>query len=193
MSTMRYFEVLDDVTRPNRWFVAEPRPQGSRTSIRGTDFIRGEPMDVEGSLAAAVRVHGEALDFTFADFGVPVVRADIAQAIERVAPGDVQRIPVFISGQTESYEVLNVVGLVDCLDEERSKVTYWTDADGIPELVGTYLSVIDPVIDPMRTENRAVFRMNGWFVPLIVNEPVARLLATSTGVTFKLIQGTQYS
>jgi hypothetical protein len=150
-------------------------------------------MDVEGTLTTATRVHGEALDFTFADFGVPVVRADIAQAIEKVAPGEVQRIPVLISGEAESYEVLNVLGLVDCLDEARSKVTYWTEADGIPELVGTYLSVIDPVIDPLRTENRAVFRMDRWFVPLIVNEAVARLLATSTGITLQQIQVTQYS
>jgi hypothetical protein len=185
VATPSYFEVLDDVHHPGRWYVSEPALPAGPVSVRGTDLIRGEVVNAHGTLAATVRIPGEALDFTFADFGVPLVRSEIGAAIDKAAPGEIQRLPLVIEGCAERYEILNVVGTVDCLDEERSRITRWTEQDGLPELVGTYLSVLDPVIDATRTGGRRVFRIEGWVPPVIVGQEIANLLSGATGIVIQ--------
>jgi hypothetical protein len=188
VSGQRYYEVIDDVARPNRWFVGEPVLNFDPATVRGTEFLRGNPVDLEGTLRAGITIQGEPLDFTFAEFGVPVVRRAIAERIAAIAPAAVQRIPLIIPERpAESFEVLNVIVVVDCLDQERSKVTRWSEADGVPELVGQYLSVLDPVVDPSRIGGEAVFRIAGWLPPIIVNERVAQVLAGATGIKIQPI------
>ncbi|HEY0154080.1 MAG TPA: hypothetical protein VGB92_18850 [Longimicrobium sp.] len=178
---MRYYELQDDVTIPNRWFVREP-VAGGAPPVRGNEFLRGTVIQHSGQFFAGLRRPGEPLDFTFADFGVPIVRRDIAERLGSLAEGDLQRIPVEIGGQSGAYDIINVVAVADCLNKKRSKITYWTEADGLPEKVGKCFSVIDPVIDPVRVGAHDVFRIAGWVPPIVVSERVAQVLSGATGV-----------
>ena len=181
MPEIQYFELLDDVYRFNRWFVLEPTATAGRT-IRGTEFIRGRFVEVDGGFLCQIRSSGELLDFTFADFGVPVLRRAVAQEIHRLAPRSVQLIPVEVLGSREEFAILNVIETADCLNESQSQVTRWTEADGVPKLVGQYLSVLDPVVDPTRTNGSKIFRITGWLPSIVVDSDIALLLTGASGV-----------
>lgn len=180
MKTTQFFEVLDDVTRKGRWFVCAP--EGSDGSAAGMEFIRGEEVVGAASYLARVRQVGEPLDFTFADFGIPIVRREIAVQLEALATNDVQRLPVVVEGERGEYDVLNIRSLVDCMDRKSSLITYWTEADGLPEMVGQYLSVLNPGIIADRTGGHHVFRMSGWVPPIIVDARAGEVLAGVSGI-----------
>lgn len=106
------------------------------TALVPNAFLLGVPFDSPEPLRVGVRQAGEALDFTFADFGIPLIRKELADAIGEIASGDVQLIPVYVEGRPEEYRLLNVTAIADCLDAKASQVAYWTEADGVQELVG---------------------------------------------------------
>jgi hypothetical protein len=59
--------------------------------------------------------------------------------------------------------------LIRCIDEQASKVQFWTPEDGVPEKVGQYWAVDDLHIDKAKVGNAKVFRPEGWEVALIVS------------------------
>jgi hypothetical protein len=177
--SQQFYEVLDDVTRPGRWFIREPVSTG--TQIRGTQFFHTEPIVRGEPFTMRLRRRGEPSDFTFADFGVPILRTSLAEAMHARAPGDMQLIPVRLIGSDTPFVMMNVLGVADCLNTSASKITYWPPGFGL-ENEGKPLSVIDPVIDPSRTGGHNIFRIASWRAPIIVTEPIAELLRSATGV-----------
>ena len=116
------------------------------------------------------------LDFTLGAFDMPVVATRIAEAIEESAPGGVQRIPVVIGDGIVGYEALNVLNKLKGLDEKRSLISYWTPEDGLPEKVGTYFGVARIALDTLVVADAQIFRLDGWEVPIIINEQVKEVL-----------------
>ncbi len=171
------YDVRSDlVTFPDQWFLGEPRTvAGNEIDARG--FTDGTPYG--GPLPAIVPVQksGREVEFHLAAFEMPVVSATIANAICRLAPGDVQCFPVEVPGATGSYQILNAVCTLDCLDEDRSEFTRWQPGDHRSDLVGQYRMISTIRIDPAKTSDHHVFRIKNWTVALLVSNTIKDALA----------------
>lgn len=191
MST-RYYRLTDDLARPNRWYLQSPM-DGQGNALDPRLFMAGKPRDVAGPLRIARRRAGDPMSFTLADFDMPVVSAALGAEIERLAPNEVQRIPLRVDGNDDDFEILNVVRLVDALDHHRSKVTYWGPDDGRPDRIGMPKMVIDLAVDPERVGSAAIFRLENWRIALIVSDAVADVLASHSGVQLHPVSETSRS
>lgn len=117
---------------------------------------------------------------------MPVVRGVLASAIEVVADGDVQRLPLFIPGH-DGLEVVNVLRVIKCLDERRSEFTKWTVNDHRSDLAGQYRQVTRLKVHGGSVASDAhVFRIEGWLVGLVVSEAVKESMERTgcLGATF---------
>ena len=69
----------------------------------------------------------------------PVVHASAADILTRLAPNDVQLLPVRVTSVSEPYFLANVVRVVRCISDETSEeVQYWGPEDGQPEKTGKF-------------------------------------------------------
>ena len=127
------------------------------------------------------------MDFTLADNGMPVGTSAVAECLDQVAPGAVQRIPIHVEGQPGSFEVLNLLRIVHCLDESATTIQCWTPEDGRPDKVGQYRMVFDEVIDRAKAADAPLFRLGGWRITIVCSDRVKRHLEASrfTGPAFR--------
>jgi hypothetical protein len=188
----RYFRLLDDLQVPGRWELNDPVDQRGQ-ELQTWSFARGEPAHVEGRIRIPLYVPGGPLDFSLlASAPVPVVRARVAAMFARLAPDDVQLIPVDVDEQTEPYVLLNVTRVVKCIDDEASdEVRYWRPEDGQPEKVGRYRSVRGMRIDPSKVGGARMFRTWGWELAIVVSEAIKEALERmgATGMRFQEVTG----
>ncbi len=189
---MRYFKLSEDVHVPGRWELDAPIDSKGQ-ELGSWLFLRGAPVHLEDPLHVPLCQPGKALDFSLADAGaIPIVHSKVADILARMAPQDVQLIPVSVDSQSEPYFLVNVIRTVKCIDDQTSEeVVYWTPEDGVPEKVGTYFSVSGMRMDPMRVGDARVFRTWGWHIALIVSEDIKEALerAGVTGVSSKEVTG----
>jgi hypothetical protein len=182
----RFFDLSDDVHVPRRWHLDTPTDSQGR-KVHDWDYKRGTPVKVEGRLKIPIKVAGRPLDFSEAGLSIPVVHAQVASMLKELASRDVQLIPADIEGQPGQYFVLVATRLIRCIDEQASKVQFWTAEDGVPDKVGTYWAVDDLRIDKAKVGNAQVFRPEGWEVVLIVSEQIQGALERmgATGTRFE--------
>lgn len=183
-----FFELLDDMHIRGRWHLGSTRFADGAIDEEPR-LVAGIPVSPPRPLTVDIHRAGRALDFSLTGVAEPVVTARLAEAIEEVAHSDIQRLPVSIEGATGggSYEALNAVRVVDCLDEERSEFIKWTSTDGRPDRVGRYRQVTRLFVDKARIPaNCHVFRLLGWAVALVVSDEVrsAMLAAGCRGAKF---------
>jgi len=167
---MKYFDLFDNVYIPGRWHLGEVLAQdGSEPDLEG-----GRWFDGPGPLVTEVTDEGRALDYCITSFNVPVASVRLANAVSAVARSDVQCIPVMVPGQAGMMMVLNSVRVIRCLDETRSEFSKFTKDDRVrPDLAGQYKSVPKLIVDPKAIPPDAhFFRIEDWFVTLIVSEAV---------------------
>jgi hypothetical protein len=121
---------------------------------------------------------------------MPVVKRDIAEKIESLADGEVQRIPAKIVGDYGWFEILNVLNLRKAINESMSEIRWWKAEDGIPAKVGKYSGIAKLVIDRDRLKGARIFRLEGWELPLIVCESIKESLENmnTTGIVFEELQ-----
>jgi hypothetical protein len=125
---------------------------------------------------------GLALDFTLTAFSVPVASQRLADAFAQIAGPALQRIPARV-GSREGYEILVATLLVRCLDEQRSEYLKWTEADGRPDLMGSYRMVTKLHIDTASVPpDTHIFRIADWEGALIVSNEMAEA-AKAIGAT----------
>ncbi|WP_095992197.1 imm11 family protein [Cystobacter fuscus] len=187
----QYFRLLDDVHIPGRWELDDPVNQQGQT-IGTWMFRRGMPVHLEGRIRVPLYVPGMALDFSMlAGASIPVVHARVADVFARLAPGDVQLIPVQVDGQADPYFLLNITRVVKCIDDEASdEVRYWKPEHGQPENEGEYRSVIGLRIDPTKVGEAQVLLTWGW-IAIIVSEAIKNALIDmgATGPKFAEVTG----
>lgn len=182
----RYFEIVDDVELPGRWFL-NGLYDTSRRELDSRDFTYGRPLtlqpqlrvslwsddesvDVTWPLYVAKRREGNPLSFTYADSDMPVVTEAIANVLSHVAGKDLQRFPVQVEDSSERFEIINVTSLMTCLDTNRSEVEWWTDADFRPDKAGKARLVTRLVIDPQQVGDHHIFRPAEWDLVIIVSD-----------------------
>ena len=169
----RYYRLKDDVYLRGRWFLHSPLlPSGEPLDPRV--FLRAQPLDLPIPLRLPLRRRGRALDFTLADFSMPVASKALAERLDHLAPGAIQRFPVEIEGQQAQYEVLNLQRSVRCLDERASKIEWWAPEDGRPDKVGQYRMILEEVINPSLAGAAPIFRLGGWLVEIVCTDLITR-------------------
>ncbi|MGT2512646.1 imm11 family protein [Cupriavidus basilensis] len=85
----------------------------------------------------------------------------------------------------EPFEILNVLDIVDCVDEEKSDFSRWTEEDGRPDKVGDYrMNVLRVNAD--KVAGHGLFRVKGWQIALVCSQRIRDLLIEHgvTGVRF---------
>jgi len=152
-------------------------------------FVFGKRYAGFQPLTIGARHTGRSVDFNFADFDMPVVRKSICRRVAADAGAGVQLVPVTVRESREEFEILNVVDVVECFDEGRSKFTKWTSEDGQPEKIGQYRMVAVLALDPRKARGHKIFRVQGWEVALIVEEQIKEILEEekTSGIVFQAV------
>lgn len=101
-------------------------------------------------------------------FGALVFSREAADVVSRVAPADIQRIPVEINAPGE-WEVVNVLKSVDCIDHDASIVHYYPpDHHEYPNKPN---GIIKLMLDSSRiSPDCHIFKVKNWRVATIVSE-----------------------
>ena len=199
----KYFEIEDDVEFRGRWYL-NGLLDGSGRELDSRDFTYGRPVDVgpplrlsladeditvdvEEPLRVSLRRKGKPLDFTFADFDMAVANKRTADLFAKVAPSEIQRLPVEVATRKEEFEIINVISQIDCIDEEKSEIEWWTEEDERPDKIGTPQMISKLVIDPKRIPGTHIFRPKGWDVVIVVSDVLKKVLeeAKVTGIRFR--------
>ncbi|MBV9122984.1 MAG: hypothetical protein JO112_06490 [Planctomycetes bacterium] len=200
-----YFEVTHDFPETGRWYLnglfdRSKRKIDSRIFRYGLPIEAGPPLrlpsqadgsmaEVDGPLAFSIRRNGEPLDFTLADFDVPVATKRISELLSAIANKDIQKFPVWVESRTEPYEIINVRSRVACIDRQRSKIEWWREVDRRPDKLGKPRTITKLVIDATLVGEQHLFRPEGWEVVLIVSDMVKGVLedAGVSGLKFRLV------
>ncbi|WNG22201.1 hypothetical protein F0U63_26535 [Cystobacter fuscus] len=100
-----------------------------------------------------------------------------------MAPNDVQLFPVEVEGQADPYYILNVTREIRCIDDAAcEEVQYFTQDDVRSDLAGQYRSVIGLRIDTSKVAEARVFRLWGYYHPIIVDVGIKEALER-TGIS----------
>jgi len=174
---MNYFDLRDDDTIPNRWYLGELHDMHG---IELPEYYRETRYQSFPALVVDLERPGRPLDFTMTIVR-PVVSQTLAQAMAGAAGDDLQCLPVGVVGHPGALMFLHSTRIVRCLDESRSEWTKWTPNDHRADLAGSYRQVIDLTLDVDQIPSDAhFFRVWGWEVALIVSEVVKDVME-STG------------
>jgi hypothetical protein len=186
---MKFFEIIDSFEKPDRWYLGAPRTfDGKEVDPRA--FTSGLEYSGEHFLKIPVKQGSQPLDFTLGSFDMPVVKAEIAEGIHRLATGEIQRIPVKVEEGYDDYEAVNALTVLAALNEELSEITWWTKEDGLPSKVGTYAGIGKMVLNEREIKATQIFRLKNWRLPLLISEPIKDYLESiqATGIAFEEIK-----
>ncbi len=177
--------MIDDVELPNRWYLKSPR-DGRGRPIDPESFRRATSVSLVAPLALATRRDGTPLDFTFADFDMPVVSVRTLEILSAVALQMFQAFRARVDGYSGEYAIVNFLRVCACLDESKSEFIKWTKADNRADKIGQYRQISRLVIDPVPARNLDVFRLDGWRIALLVSERIQQAFVEGkvTGVRF---------
>lgn len=183
---MRYYELVDEVDIPGRWHLGEIINRIDGSSL---ELWSGVRMDKPVSLEAEITHPGKPLDFFLTSFANPIARKPLARAIAAVAGNDLQLLPVSIAGYKD-FEILNILRVIRCVDETKSKFSKWTKDSIRPDKEGGYEWVINLTVDATQIPPDAqIFRIEGWHIAIIVSETTKALMESygCLGAKFQLV------
>jgi hypothetical protein len=180
----RFFDLWVDVYVPGRWYLAEPATLAGEEIEDPWMFSAGRPVADPEPLRIPIFKPGRPLDIEFAGVGnTPVVNERVASVFREMAPGEVQLFPVEVEGQTGPYYILNVTREIRCIDDAAcEEVQYFTQDDVRSDLAGQYRSVMGLRIDTSKVGAARVFRLWGYYIPIIVDESIKEALER-TGIS----------
>ncbi len=184
---MDYFEIKDHLGARGRWQLGEASVCSDGGEVDIWEFTLSRAYDGPEDLCVAIDQQGKQLDFTFADFDMPVLRKEIGALIQRIAPGAVQLVPCRVGpGAEGEFVILNTLHLIDCIDDAKSESVKWTEEDDTDEPPGSYCMISRLVIDPERANNEHIFRLAGWDRLIIVSRELRNALAEAkvSGILF---------
>lgn len=180
--TMKYFRLLDDLNIPNRWFLSSFHLNDS-FNIWGFTKAGPTTKDYDG---LCIGVSGDiALDFTFADFAVPVINDRTAYFLPN---SEIQLIKVK-ANKLNNLNVLILLHELDCLDEEKSIFKKFDENSSRPDLVGHYRAIYKLFLDKEKCLGYSIFKIKGFVPGIIVSEEVKDLFINNyvRGVLFEEI------
>ena len=167
--SQKYFRLSDDIHLADRWEL--DAVEDAHSEFDSSAFTQGKPSR-SGVLIEMFAERGMPLDFTLGAVNVPVVSERLKNTIAAIVCDDVEWVPVAVNGVEERYFILNAIQVVDCLDEQHSRFTKWSESDGRPDKVGHYRMVPQLVLLADRLVGAHVVRVSKWLVPLVVSQRV---------------------
>jgi hypothetical protein len=205
-----YFELVDDAWSTdtdyvqNRWYL-NGLCDGTGTALDSHEFCCGvikeyfplrislwnnkKTVDVVPPLRVSLQREGMPLDFTYAYGDMPVVTSRTANLLAKIAAADIQRFPVIVEGQKDSYEIINIISVLDCIDLPNSDIEWFSEEDGIPEQVGKVCSFNKLVIDPDRVGNHHMFRLQQSKLEIFISDKLKNVFEEEKvkGVQFRKV------
>lgn len=165
---LRYYELR--MADAERWHLElmDKFPDGSDVDIwayRRCQWLRG-PKPVPFT----IQVDGKRVDYNPTAFSPIVVSRRMADCLARVCPEDLQRIPAVVQGDTNEWEVINVLSSVDCIDHAASMIQYFPPDH--PTKPGEPRGVVRLVLDPRRVGRHHIFHPTEWHVATVVSAAV---------------------
>ncbi|KAB2964110.1 MAG: hypothetical protein F9K16_05110 [Thermoanaerobaculia bacterium] len=169
MST--FYELLDEYVLDGRCYFAGLRE--AEVGVCNPDhFVRGESVDTKTPLTISIREGSIPLDFSLADFDVPVLTARAAKVLGSIAGDSIQLLRARSEVGGEDLFVMNVLRIVECLDEGRSEFAKWKLDDHRPDKMGQYRQVSRLRVDPRRARGQVILRVAGWRTAIVVSKVV---------------------
>jgi hypothetical protein len=184
---MTFHRFGSPATPANRWYLASLRDSNG-VEVDPRPFTQGKPVDCASGLTIAKRQDGYPLDFTLADFDMPVVSSSLATLLQEEAHGCIQLLPAKVEGEEHKYFVLVATCKVACISDSESAVMRWEEKDGRPEKVGDYRMIASPVLTNANHRGEAIFRARGWEIMLLATDSLARKLLASGLTGLELTQ-----
>lgn len=159
-------------------------------SLRVPLWTDGTIVEVEMPLSVSLRYEGRPLDFTYADFDMPIATCPVSDLLAAVGGNDIQRFPVIIGKTINKFDIINVITKINCIDRNRSYIEWWEEGNDIrPDLAGTPKLVTELVIDPRLVRGHQLFRPQGWEMRIIASDVVKNAFEEShvTGIRFRKV------
>lgn len=184
-----FYKVVDDTEHPASWWLG--RVQFQENKIDPQHLAMGRHFESPGPLIVTVKKRGEPMNLSFTLRDVPVATTRVADIVEKIAPGAIERFPVKVEGHEGRYEILNVVRGIDAIDRKRSEYMLWKVEDDRPDKLGQFRQVTRLVIRDDIPQDVGIFRPAGWEVALIVSAKLKKELEKigRLGVTFRPLEG----
>jgi hypothetical protein len=180
------YRILDDFSIEDRWHLRAPETEDGR-ELDARDFLSCKRYDGPIPLRVQLRRSGQPLQFTFADFDMPIVSQEVHHCLAKFDGDWIQLIPVIIEDVSDSYWILNVLQRRECVDEERSEFMKWKADDARPDKTGQYRMFAKLVLNKEQTSDAPIFRIDGWKTALIVSKDIKHAVEEggSRGVRFE--------
>ena len=155
----------------------------------GVSFLQGKAVQLP-SFSTALRIEIESEYCDLPDYFevdcVPIVNRKVIDCLDAAGVGNMQCIPVNVHFRegvvTDGYFLLNVIGLVNCIDENKTDCSHFG-----PSIARIFsLTLLD---DP--AEGKHLFRAKEYHDILFITAPVKRALqsATISGCEIRPAQG----
>lgn len=185
MSKAKFYRMVSDPTMPQQWHMRSPLDANGE-EVDARIFTTGMAVDPLGDLTISPRPKGTQTDFNLGDFDMMVTAAALNDELEKLVGPVIQRIPVRIKGCSRKFEIMNIVGLVKCIDETKSEFAKWGPDDGRPDKVGQYRRFTRLRIDGAAAAGHHLFRIEEWDIAPIASSSVKALFERLgvTGVKF---------
>jgi hypothetical protein len=120
---------------------------------------------------------GPRSDLNITCFNTIVVSERVAASIDTAAHSEIQLIPVRIEGDPDSWQILNPLTIVDCIDYQRSIITdFYPDAFEDVTRAGKPRGILRLTIHPQSIGDNHIFRVKNWTVAVIVSELIKGVL-----------------
>ena len=116
--------------------------------------------------------------------GNPLVSARFVHALEQAGAHNIEFYPALIERQDatviDGYGVLNIVGLIDCIDRQRSRYTMFA---------GRIFRLQHLELDESLIHDQLIFRPAGYELLMLAHEKIAATLTGFTGVSLPPASG----
>lgn len=181
----QYFQLIDDLSFDGRWFLNSVQDALGRP-VNPELFTVCRRLDgIDTPLRIFPRRTGRPLDWTYADFDMPVASGPIIEILNDLS-SQVQIIPAVVDSHKGVFGIVNILDLRDCLDESRSEFIRWRPEDGRPDRLGQYRQVSTLRVLHERVGHSEIFRIKGWDVAIVVSSNLREQFDHRgiTGVTF---------
>jgi len=184
----KFYRLLADPEATSRWHIKAP-VDALKNEVDARLFTQSTKYQGSLSLVMPLRRRGDLVDFNFGDFDMVVTPEGLNVELEHMLSPQIQRIPVKIENGGRGFEILNVLDVVKCVDEQRSEFTKWTNSDGRSDKVGKFRMITRLRIDAKAASAHHLFRVAEWPIALIASEDIKSFLEARavTGITFELV------
>lgn len=184
---MNHYRMIPD--RPDGcWHLDEARREDG-TAVDIWAFTRSRRWDETGRLLIMIDPPGRRLDITMTAFQNWIVIPAVGEMLSSFVNADeLQRVPCVASDGT-ALEIWNTLLSQDCFDHGRSGgVEYFTRKER-PDREGQVKTARTLMIDPVRAQDRHVFHISGYQLPLIVSEEIKAAIQRGgfTGAMFQRV------